>query len=125
NWAVTGLYFCDEQVVDIAASLKPSLRGELEIADVIRTCLERGQLDVRRMGRGFAWFDMGTHESLLEASAFVQTLEKRQGLCIACPEEIAYQQGFITHDDFVALGRKLETSAYGKYLMKIANEKDL
>jgi glucose-1-phosphate thymidylyltransferase len=122
NWAVTGLYFCDEQVVDIAASLKPSLRGELEIADVIRTYLERGQLDVRRMGRGFAWFDMGTHESLLEASAFVQTLEKRQGLCIACPEEIAYIQGFITHDEFVKLGRKFEKSTYGQYLLKVADE---
>ena len=120
---MTGLYFCDEQVIDIAAKLKPSARGELEITDVNRAYLERGQLDVKRMGRGFAWFDMGTHDSLLEASAFVQTLEKRQGLRIACPEEIAYVQGLITHDDFVALGRKLETSAYGKYLMKIANEK--
>ena len=92
NWAVTGLYFCDAQVVEIAASLKPSARGELEIADLIRAYLERGQLDVRRMGRGFAWFDMGTHDSLLEASSFVQTLEKRQGLRIACPEEIAYFQ---------------------------------
>jgi glucose-1-phosphate thymidylyltransferase len=125
NWAVTGLYFYDEQVVDITANLRPSARGELEITDVNRAYLERGQLDVKRMGRGFAWFDMGTHDSLLEASAFVQTLEKRQGLRIACPEEIAYVQGLITHDDFVALGRKLETSAYGKYLMKIANEKDL
>jgi glucose-1-phosphate thymidylyltransferase len=125
NWAVTGLYFYDEQVVDITANLRPSARGELEITDVNRAYLERGQLDVKRMGRGFAWFDMGTHDSLLEASAFVQTLEKRQGLRIACPEEIAYVQGLITHDDFVALGRKLETSAYGKYLMRIANEKDL
>ena len=123
NWAVTGLYFYDEQVVDIAAKLRPSARGELEITDVNRAYLEHGQLDVKRMGRGFAWFDMGTHDSLLEASAFVQTLEKRQGLRIACPEEIAYVQRLITHDDFVALGRKLETSAYGKYLMKIANEK--
>jgi glucose-1-phosphate thymidylyltransferase len=123
NWAVTGLYIYDEQVVDIAANLKPSARGELEITDVNRAYLEGGQLEVKRLGRGFAWFDMGTHDSLLEASAFVQTLEKRQGLRIACPEEIAYVQGLITHDDFVALGRKLETSAYGKYLMKIANEK--
>ena len=98
SWAVTGLYFCDEQVVDIAAGLKPSARGELEIVDVIRAYLERGQLDVKRMGRGFAWFDMGTHDSLLEAATFVQTLEKRQGLRIACPEEIAYLQGFITLD---------------------------
>jgi glucose-1-phosphate thymidylyltransferase len=123
NWAVTGLYFCDEQVVDIAANLKPSRRGELEIADVIRAYLDHRQLDVRRMGRGFAWFDMGTHDSLLEASAFVQTLEKRQGLRIACPEEIAYIQGFITHDQFVALGKKFEKSTYGQYLLKVANER--
>jgi glucose-1-phosphate thymidylyltransferase len=123
NWAVTGLYFYDEQVVDIASKLRPSARGELEITDVNRAYLERGQLEVKRMGRGFAWFDMGTHDSLLEAAAFVQTIEKRQGLRIACPEEIAYIQGLITHDDFLVLGRKLETSAYGKYLLKIANEK--
>lgn len=123
NWAVTGLYFCDEQVVDIAAGLKPSARGELEIADVIRAYLERGQLEVKRMGRGFAWFDMGTHDSLLEASSFVQTLEKRQGLRIACPEEIAYNQGFITYDEFVALGRKFEKSSYGRYLLRVADEK--
>jgi len=122
NWAVTGLYFCDAQVVEIAAKLKPSARGELEIADVIRAYLERGQLDVRRMGRGFAWFDMGTHDSLLEASAFVQTLEKRQGLRIACPEEIAYNQGFISHDQFLALGKKFEKSTYGQYLLGVANE---
>jgi glucose-1-phosphate thymidylyltransferase len=123
NWAVTGLYFCDEQVVDIAADLKPSARGELEIADVIRAYLERGQLDVRRMGRGFAWFDMGTHDSLLAASSFVQTLEKRQGLRIACPEEIAYNQGFVTHDQFVALAKRLEKSNYGQYLLRVANER--
>jgi glucose-1-phosphate thymidylyltransferase len=123
NWAVTGLYFCDEQVVDIAAGLNPSARGELEVADVIRAYLERGQLEVKRMGRGFAWFDMGTHDSLLEASSFVQTLEKRQGLRIACPEEIAYNQGLITYDEFVALGRKLEKSSYGKYLLRVADEK--
>jgi glucose-1-phosphate thymidylyltransferase len=122
NWAVTGLYFCDEHVVDIASHLKPSVRGELEIADVIKAYLARGQLEVKRMGRGFAWFDMGTHDSLLEASAFVQTLEKRQGLRIACPEEIAYQQGFITHDEFVRLGKKFEKSAYGQYLLKVAAE---
>src|SRR5262245_14782170 len=100
NWAVTGLYFCDERVIDIALNLKPSARGELEIADVIKAYLVRGELEVKRMGRGFAWFDMGTHDSLIEASAFVQTLEKRQGLRIACPEEIAYTQGLITHGDF-------------------------
>jgi glucose-1-phosphate thymidylyltransferase, short form len=123
NWAVTGLYFCDEQVIDIAANLKPSGRGELEIADVIRAYLERGQLDVKKMGRGFAWFDMGTHDSLLEASGFVQTLEKRQGLRIACPEEIAYSQGFISHEKFVGLAKKLEKSTYGHYLLKVANER--
>jgi glucose-1-phosphate thymidylyltransferase len=123
NWAVTGLYFCDEQVVDIASNLKPSARGELEIADVIKAYLVRGELEVKRMGRGFAWFDMGTHDSLIEASAFVQTLEKRQGLRIACPEEIAYVQGFITHDDFVKLGKGLEKSAYGQYLLRVAHEK--
>ena len=123
NWAVTGLYFCDEQVVSFAAGLKPSGRGELEIADVIRTYLERGQLEVKRMGRGFAWFDMGTHDSLLEASSFVQTLERRQGLRIACPEEIAYSQGFITHDQFVALGKKFEKSSYGQYLLRVSSER--
>jgi glucose-1-phosphate thymidylyltransferase len=122
NWAVTGLYFYDDQVVDIAANLKPSARGELEITDVNRVYLERGQLHVKRMGRGFAWFDMGTQDSLLEAAAFVQTLEKRQGLRIACPEEIAYEQGFITHDQFIALGKKFEKSAYGQYLLRVASE---
>jgi glucose-1-phosphate thymidylyltransferase len=122
NWAVTGLYFYDEQVVDIATSLKPSGRGELEITDVNRAYLEQGQLDVKRMGRGFAWFDMGTQDSLLEASAFVQTVQKRQGLRIACPEEIAYVKGFITHGEFVKLGIKFEKSAYGQYLLKVASE---
>jgi glucose-1-phosphate thymidylyltransferase len=123
NWAVTGLYFCDERVVDIAAGLKPSRRGELEIADVIRAYLEQDQLEVKRIGRGFAWFDTGTHDSLLEASSFVQTLEKRQGLRIACPEEIAYNQGFITYDQFVALAKKFEKSSYGRYLLRVAEEK--
>lgn len=123
NWAVTGLYFYDEQVVDIAANLKPSARGELEITDVNRSYLERGELHVKRMGRGFAWFDMGTQDSLLEAASFVQTLEKRQGLRIACPEEIAYDQGFITHDQFVLLARKFEKSAYGQYLQQVAGER--
>jgi glucose-1-phosphate thymidylyltransferase len=123
NWAVTGLYFCDERVIDIAADLKPSPRGELEIADVMSSYLERDQLDVKRMGRGFAWFDMGTHDSLIEASMFVQTLQKRQGLHISCPEEIAYDRGFITHDEFVTLGKKFEKSAYGQYLLRVANER--
>ena len=123
NWAVTGLYFCDERVVEIARNLKPSARGELEISDVVKAYLMRGELEVKRMGRGFAWFDMGTHDSLLEASAFVQTLEKRQGLKIACPEEIAYQQGLITRQDFIALGKKFEKSAYGQYLLEVARAK--
>ena len=123
DWAVTGLYFCDERAIEIAANLKPSERGELEIADVIAAYLEWGQLEVKQMGRGFAWFDMGTHDSLMEASMFVQTLQKRQGLRIACPEEIAYDQGFITREQFIILGRKLEKSAYGQYLLKVGNEK--
>jgi glucose-1-phosphate thymidylyltransferase len=123
NWAVTGLYFYDEQVLDIAAALKPSARGELEITDVNRAYLERGQLHVKRMGRGFAWFDMGTQDSLLEAASFVQTLEKRQGLRIACPEEVAYDQGFIAYDEFIALGKKFEKSAYGQYLLRVASER--
>ncbi len=122
SWAITGLYFYDEQVTEIVAHLTPSARGELEITDVNRAYLERGQLDVRRLGRGFAWFDMGTQDSLLEASAFVQTLVKRQGLRIACPEEIAFNQGFITRDQFVALGKKFEKSTYGQYLLKVASE---
>jgi glucose-1-phosphate thymidylyltransferase len=123
NWAVTGLYVCDERVTDIATKLKPSGRGELEIADVVNAYLAWGELDVKRMGRGFAWFDMGTHDSLIEASMFVQTLERRQGLSIACPEEIAFNQGFITHDEFVTLGKKLERSTYGQYLLKAAKER--
>ena len=124
NWAVTGLYFCDERVIEIAAGLQPSRRGELEIADVITAYLERGQLEVKRVDRGFAWFDMGTPDSLIEASTFVQTLQKRQGLRIACPEEIAYDRGFITHEELVALARKLEKSAYGQYLLKVAEERE-
>ncbi|WP_342239032.1 glucose-1-phosphate thymidylyltransferase RfbA [Inquilinus sp. OTU3971] len=120
NWAVTGLYFYDAEVVDIAADLKPSPRGELEITDVNRVYLERGLLHVERMGRGFAWFDMGTHDSLLEAASYVQTLERRQGLRVACPEEIAYLQGFIDREQLVVQGRKLEKSGYGKYLLKVA-----
>jgi glucose-1-phosphate thymidylyltransferase len=122
NWAVTGLYFYDTQVVAIAASLKPSARGELEITDVNRTYLERGQLNVQRLGRGFAWFDMGTHDSLLEASTFMQTLESRQGLRIACPEEIAYSAGLITRDQFLSLAKRLEKSGYGQYLLKLVDE---
>src|SRR5258708_2839666 len=113
SWAITGLYFYDEQVIEIVAHLNPSPRGELEITDVNTEYLERGQLTVRRLGRGFAWFDMGTPDSLLEASAFVQTLVKRQGVRIACPDEIAYDKGLITHDEFVTLAKRFEKSAYG------------
>jgi glucose-1-phosphate thymidylyltransferase len=122
NWAVTGLYFYDHQVVEIASSLKPSARGELEITDVNRRYLEQGQLTVKRLGRGFAWFDMGTHDSLLEASSFIQTLEKRQGLRIACPEEIAYANGLITRDQFLSMAKQFEKSSYGQYLLKVVEE---
>ena len=120
NWAVTGLYFYDADVVEIAANMKPSARGELEITDVNRAYLERGALHVQKMGRGFAWFDMGTHDSLLEASGYVQTLERRQGLRVACPEEIAYLEGFIGRDELVVQAKRFEKSGYGQYLLRVA-----
>jgi glucose-1-phosphate thymidylyltransferase len=120
NWAVTGLYFYDADVVDIAANLKPSPRGELEITDVNRAYLERGDLSVELMGRGFAWLDTGTPDSLLEAAEFVRTLEHRQGFKIACPEEIAFNLGFIDETQLMALGRTLGKSQYGLYLQKLA-----
>ncbi|AIC26711.1 glucose-1-phosphate thymidylyltransferase [Rhizobium etli bv. mimosae str. IE4771] len=120
NWAVTGLYFYDQQVVDIAANLKPSPRGELEITDVNRTYLERGQLFVELMGRGYAWLDTGTPDSLHDAAGFVSTLEKRQGFKIACPEEVAWRMGYISQEDLARLAEKLGKSAYGHYLTKLS-----
>ncbi len=122
QWAVTGLYFYDEQVVDVAGNLQPSARGELEITDVNAWYLERQQLSVQKLGRGFAWFDAGTHESLLDASNFVQTIERRQGLKIACLEEIAYRQGFIDAEQVCRLARPLVKTRYGQYLLKIVSE---
>ncbi|TDW34895.1 glucose-1-phosphate thymidylyltransferase [Rhizobium azibense] len=122
NWAVTGLYFYDQQVVDIAANLNPSPRGELEITDVNRTYLERGQLFVELMGRGYAWLDTGTPDSLLDAAGFVSTLEKRQGFKIACPEEVAWRMGYISQDDLAKLAERLGKSAYGQYLTKLSSD---
>ncbi|WP_421201694.1 glucose-1-phosphate thymidylyltransferase RfbA [Aeromonas enteropelogenes] len=119
NYAVTGLYFYDNSVVDIAKSLKPSPRGELEITDVNRIYLEQGNLSVAMMGRGYAWLDTGTHESLIEASNFIQTIETRQGLKVACPEEIAYRQKFINADQVRELAAPLAKNAYGQYLLKL------
>ncbi len=121
NWAVTGLYFYDEQVVDIAASIRPSARGELEITDVNRRYLELGQLRVEQLGRGFAWLDTGTPDSLADATNFVRALEKRQGMRICCPEEIAFEQGFIDANQLRALGNDLARSSYGQYLIGIAD----
>ncbi len=119
NWAVTGLYFYDGDVVDIAADLKPSARGELEITDVNRVYLERGKLSVEIMGRGYAWLDTGTPDSLVEAAEFVRTLEKRQGFKISCPEEVAFQKGFIGAEQLGRLADELGKSDYGKYLRKV------
>jgi glucose-1-phosphate thymidylyltransferase len=123
NWAVTGLYFYDGQAPAIASGLKPSARGELEITDLNRVYLERGQLTVERMGRGYAWLDTGTPDSLLEAAEFVRTLEVRQGFRIASPEEIAFRSGWISAMQIEEIGQKLDKSAYGQYLLSIAKER--
>lgn len=120
NFAVTGLYFYDNRVVDFARNLKPSARGEFEITDLNRIYLESGELHVEKMSRGFAWLDTGTHDSLLEASEFVRTLQKRQGILVACLEEIAFNNGFIDKDALRAAGRSLEKTAYGRYLLSLA-----
>jgi glucose-1-phosphate thymidylyltransferase len=121
NWAVTGLYYYDGRATEIARGLKPSIRGELEITDLNRVYLEDGSLTVECMGRGFAWLDTGTPDSLLEAAEFVRTLEHRQGFKICCPEEIAFSLGYIDKNELMALGRQLGKSTYGQYLQKIAS----
>ena len=123
RYAVTGLYFYDNQVLDIAASLKPSARGELEITDVNRRYLDMGRLEVATMGRGFAWLDTGTHEPLLEASQFIEIIERRQGLKVACPEEIAYRMGYVTADELEALAGPLAKNGYGQYLLQLLSDK--
>ena len=122
RYAVTGIYFYDEQVCELAAALKPSKRGELEITDLNRLYLEQGNLQCEVMGRGMAWLDTGTHESLLEASQYIETIERRQGLKIACPEEIAYRQGWVTADNIRVLAQPMSKNGYGQYLLKMLTE---
>jgi glucose-1-phosphate thymidylyltransferase len=122
RFAVPGLYFYDEKVTEIAANIKPSARGELEITDVNRVYLEMGQLHVQQLGRGIAWLDAGTHENLLQAANFVQAVEERQGLMIGCPEEVAYRMGFITKEQLTSLANHLRQSSYGNYLLRIVED---
>lgn len=122
SYAVTGLYFYDNQVVEIAKKIVPSERGELEITDINQKYLEKGKLSVELMGRGFAWLDTGTHESLLEASTFIETIEKRQNLKVACLEEIAYRMGYINQEQLIALAQPLKKNQYGQYLLNLASE---
>jgi glucose-1-phosphate thymidylyltransferase len=120
---VTGLYFYDSKVVDVAKSLNPSARGELEITDVNQAYLRKGQLEVVVMGRGMAWLDTGTHESLMDAALYIQAIEKRQGLMVACPEEIAYRSGYISSDQVERIGSSMRNSSYGAYLLQLLREK--
>lgn len=122
NYAVTGLYFYDNDVIEIAKNIQPSSRGELEITDINKAYLERGDLSVELMGRGFAWLDTGTHESLLEASLFIETIEKRQNLKVACLEEIAFRMGYITKEEVIQLAQPLKKNQYGQYLLRLVGE---
>ena len=122
SYAVPGLYFYDNQVIEIARSIKPSSRGELEITDLNRIYLEKGQLNAKIFGRGIAWLDAGTHQSLLQAGSFIQTIQERQGLMISCPEEIAYRMGYISREQLCELGKELAGNAYGEYILALAND---
>ncbi|WP_312229204.1 glucose-1-phosphate thymidylyltransferase RfbA [Pseudescherichia sp.] len=122
NWAVTGLYFYDNNVVDIAKTIKPSPRGEIEITSINEVYLNNNALTVELLGRGFAWLDTGTHDSLIEAGSFVETVQKRQGMMVACPEEIAWRNGWLSNNDVFTLGKKLEKNSYGQYLMNLVKK---